>query len=279
MKRFLSLALVFILVMSFPSAASAEPAQVGYGILEEAASGACVRVIVDLADNWSAGFYPMAFYLYDQPATSNSDAFLAFGTLLDEKSYESVLEVHADEERTDQEGTIIFKSSEGETCFVAPVSEGLYLMLLVEPGPDAEAVWTRVAFVLEDYNFADPLQTASGVITDNMDSSVQVRVTLDLKYGWSALFLPGSFLLYNEDTPEGDYDVYGTLLSEEEYAAILEIHNEDKSLEEKDGYVSYTTDSYTGFLAPVDEHEYITLIVYGHYDPEAMWERLSYELF
>ena len=43
----------------------------------------------------------------------------------------------------------------------------------------------------------------------------------------------------------------------------------------------YTTDSYAGIIAPVAgvENEYITLIVYGHYDPIAMWERVSYELF
>lgn len=54
-------------MMSLPSAAVTETAKAGYGVREEATSGDCVRVIVDLADNWSAGSYLVAFYLYDQP--------------------------------------------------------------------------------------------------------------------------------------------------------------------------------------------------------------------
>ena len=281
MKRLAVFALVFILIMSMSSVAFAEPAQVGYGILEEAMSGAVVRVIVDLSDNWSAGFYPMAFYLYDQPATSNDADYLAYGTLLSEESYASLLEAHVDSTREDKDGYIVFTDSVGDISFVAPVAEALYILLIVDPATDAEAAWARVSYEKEDYDFADPVQTVSGVISDSRDDSLLVDVTVNLEYGWSARFLPKAFNMFNEDTPEGDFDVYGTLLNEKEYADIMESHADDETLQEMDGYLMYTTDSYAGIIAPVAgvENEYITLIVYGHYDPIAMWERVSYELF
>ena len=279
MKRYTVLALVFILVLSISSVACAEPAQVGYGILEEAMSGDVVRVIVDLADNWSAGFYPMAFYLYDQPAYSNDAEYLAFGTLLSDQSFASLEEAHVDSTRTEKDGYVVFTEADGTTTFVAPVAEDLHIMLIVDPVVDTEAVWARVSYEKEDYNFADPVQTVSGVLADSKDDSLLVNVTVDLKYGWSARFLPMAFHLFNEDTAEGDFDVYGTLLNETDYALIMEAHADDETLEERDGYLIYTTDSYRGIIAPVSENEYITLIVYSYYDAEAMWERVSYELF
>ena len=280
MKRFTVLALVFILILSMSSVAFAEPAQVGYGILEESMSGAVVRVIVDLTDNWSVGFHPAAFYLFDHPEYSNDGDYAAFGILLSDQSFASLLEAHEDSERSDEDGYIVFKDSEGDTSFVAPVGESLYILLIVfSDVADPDAIWARVSCEREDYDFADPVQTASGVLADSMDDELLVNVTVDLSYGWSVRFLPMAFGLYNEDTAEGDIDVYGTLLNEKEYASLMEAHADDETLEEKDGYLVYRADGYTGFIAPVDGNEYITLIVYGHYDPEAMWKRISYELF
>ena len=280
MKRLVALALFFVFVMSMCSTVYAEPEQVGYGLLEEAMSGAVVRVTVDLAEKLSVGFYPMAFYLHDQPVFSDDADSIAYGTLLSEESYASLLEAHVDSERTDKDGYIVFKDTVGDTSFVAPVSEGLYILLIVDSSvADTDAVWARITYELQDFNFADPVQTASGVIADSMDESLLVDVTLDLSYGWSAKFLPCAFYLFNEDTAEGDFDVYGTLLSETDYTLIMESHADDETLVEEDGIISYTADGYKGIIAPVTENEYITLIVYGYYDLEAMWERVSYELF
>ena len=279
MKRITVFALVFILILSMSSVASAEPAQVAYGILEEAMSGDVVRVMVDVSDGWSVGFHPMAFYLFDQPAYNNEGDFMAYGTLLSDESFDSLVEGHADSERADKDGYVVFTESDGRTTFVAPVGENLHIMLMVDPSADVDAVWERVSYEQEDYSFADPVQTASGVLADIKDDSLLVDVTLDLKYGWSARFLPSAFYLFNEDTPEGDFDVYGTLLNETDYALIMESHADDETLEEKDGYLMYETEDYTGIIAPVTENEYITLIVYGIYDAEAMWERVSYKLF
>ena len=160
------------------------------------------------------------------------------------------------------------------------IGEDLYIMLIVDSAAaDAEDVWAHVSYAPEDYNFAAPVQMASGVIADSMDQDMLVDVTLDLSDGWSARFLPGAFYLYNEDTVDEDYEVYGTLLSKTDYDLIMESHADDETLQEKNGTLVYKTDSYTGMIAPVTENEYITLIVYGVYDPEAMWERLSYKLF
>ena len=280
MERIAVLTLVLLLVLSMSSVAFAEPAQVGYGILEELMSGAVVRVIVDLTDNWSVGFHPAAFYLFDHPERSNDEGYLAYGTLLSEQSFASLVEAHEDSERTDEDGYIVFKDSDGDTSFVTPVGESLYLLLIVySDAADPDAVWARVSCEREDYDFADPVQTASGVLADIMNNEMLVNVTVDLSYGWSVRFLPAAFGLYNEDTAKGNFDVYGTLLNEKDYALSMESHADDETLEEKDGYLVYQADGYTGFIAPVDENEYITLIVYGHYDPEAMWERISYELF
>lgn len=280
MKRFLVLALTLVLLMSLSSAAYAEPSKVGYGILEESSSGAVVRVMVDLSDNLSVGFHPMAFYIFDQPAYNNDGDYLAFGTLLSEKSYGYLFEAHTDSERTEKDGYIVLTEPEGDKTFVAPVGEGLYIMLIVDSAAaDAEGVLAHVSYELEDYNFADPVQMASGVIADSMDKDMLVDVTIDLSYGWSARFLPGAFYLYNEDTVDEDYEVYGTLLNKTDYDLIMESHANDETLHEQNGVLMYKTDSYTGMVAPVAENEYITLIVYGIYDPEAMWERLTYKLF
>ena len=145
MKRLVVLVLVFIFMMSLPSAAFAETAQVGYGVLEESTSGDCVRVIVDLADNWSVGFYPMAFYLYDQPAYSGAADFLAYGVLMGEAAYNSLVEAHADSDREDYDGFTEFIEPEGVTTFVAPIGENQYLMLITYPPFDAEGLWERVS--------------------------------------------------------------------------------------------------------------------------------------
>ena len=281
MKRLVVLALVLLFVVSLSTAAFADPVQVGYGILEEAMSGDVVRVTVDLADNWSVGFYPMAFYLHDQPVQSNDADYVAYGTLLSAESYESILEVHADDERTDKDGVLVFTATDGEISFVAPIDENLYLLLLVDPAVDADAVWTRISWEKEDYSFADPAQFASGVLADSMDDSVLVRVKLDLSYSWSAKFYPMAFYLCSADCEnEDEFDAYGTLLNAQSYASLIESHSDDESLTEReDGTIVYKTEEYTGFVAPVDENEYITLLVYPPFDADAMWERLSFEVF
>ena len=83
MKRFTVLALVFVLLMTTSAAAFAEPAQVGVGELVELTSGAAVYVSVNLADNISVEFNPIAFHLYDHPASGMDPEFYAYGTLLD----------------------------------------------------------------------------------------------------------------------------------------------------------------------------------------------------
>ena len=70
-----------------------------------------------------------------------------------------------------------------------------------------------------------------------------------------------AFCLYNEETPEGEFEVYGTLLNEADFASIQESHADDETFVEKDGFITYTTDGYTGIIAPVPgvENEYIWL--------------------
>ena len=77
------------------------------------------------------------------------------------------------------------------------------------------------------------------------------------------------------------YRVCGTLLNETDFALIKEAHADDETFAEEDGRITYMHDSYTGIIASVDgiENEYISLIVYGIYDPESMRERISYERF
>ena len=89
MKRLVVLALVFVLMMGMSSADFAEAAPLAIGIVEEAMDGARVRVTLDLTDNWSAEFYPMAFYLYS-PDCSEEGEFDAYGTLLSAQAYASV---------------------------------------------------------------------------------------------------------------------------------------------------------------------------------------------
>ena len=282
MKRFLVLTLVFIFALSLPSVAFAEPAQIATGIVEEAIDGACVRISVDLADNWSAAFYPMAFCLYDQPVYEVGADYLAYGVLLNETSYASILEAHADDEMAEKDGYVVYTIADGETSCVAPLSEGLYLLLLVDPSLDADAVFARVACQVQDYSNAPIPQTVSGVVTDGMDENVQVRVTLDLTDTWSARFYPMAFYLCSQDCEtEDDFDAYGTLLSEQSFASIVEGHaGEETWLEKADGTIVYTTaDGQTGFIAPVAENEYIMLIVSPPWDAEAMWARVSYEIF
>ena len=279
MKRLVVLALVFVLMMGMSAAAFAEAAPLAIGIVEEAMDGARVRVTLDLTDNWSAEFYPMAFYLYS-PDCSEEGEFDAYGVLMNEKSYTSLLESHAEDTCEERDGYIVIMSSNGETAYVAPVDEGLYVLLLVDQTVDADDAWARVACELKSYPEAGPVQTVSGVIADSMDESVQVRVKLDLSYDWSARFYPMAFYLCSPDCEgEEEFDAYGTLLSAQAYASVVEGHGEE-AFTEKDGYLIYTTvDGQTGIIAQVDENEYITLIVPSPWDVDAMWARVSYELF
>ena len=278
MRRFSMIVVAVIFMMSLSAAAFAEPAQIASGVLEEAMTGACVRVSVDLADNWSVKFYPMGFYLYDQPAFEKDS--LAYGTLLSEESYATLIESHADEELAERDGAVVFTASEGETGFIAPVGEGLYILLLVDPATEADAVWARVSCEMETFSNAAPAQSVSGVVAEAMDDSILVRVTLDLTNGWSARFYPMAFYLCSQDCEnDEDFDAYGTLLNAEAYASVIESHTEDGTLTEKDGIAVYKADGYTGFIAPVAENEYITLLVYPPFDAEAMWARVAYELF
>ena len=281
MKRFLILLLAFVFVLSMSSSAFAEPAQIASGVLEEAIDGTNVRVTVDLADNWSVRFYPMAFYLYDKPAYDNEADSLAYGTLMNQASYASLLESHADDASSEKDGYTAFTSTDGEKVFVSAVAENLYLLLLVDPSVDGESVWERVNCELEDsYSFSSE-QTASGVVADGMDDSVLVSVTLDLSYGWSARFYPMAFYLCSPDCQsKEEFDAYGTLLNEQSYASIVESHSGEESFVEENGRIVYTTaDGQTGIIAPVDENEYITLIVSPPWNADAVWDRVAYELF
>ena len=280
MKRLVVLVLVLIFVMSLPSAAFAETTQVGYGILEESISGDCVRVIVDLADNWSVGFYPMSFYLYDQPAYSGAADFLAYGVLMGEAAYNSLVEAHADSEREDYDGFTEFIEPSGVTTFVAPIKEDLYLSLIVDPPTDPESAFARVTWELEDYSHAEPAQFVSGVIADGMDDSVQVNVTLDVSYSWSAKFYPCAFYLCSEDCEdEDDFDAYGTLLNEQSYASLLEAHADSERTDEEGYTVFVDSEGVTTFVAPIGENEYLMLITYPPFDAEGLWERVSCEPF
>lgn len=280
MKRLVVLVLVLIFVMSLPSAAFAETAQVGYGILEEAVSGDCVRVIVDLADNWSVGFYPMSFYLYDQPAYSGAADFLAYGVLMGEAAYSSLVESQANSEREDFDGFIEFIEPEGMTTFVAPIKEELYLTLTVDPATDAEAAFARVTWELEDYGNADSAQFVSGIIADDMDDSVQFNVTLDLAYSWSARFSPCAFYLYSADCEdEDDYDACGTLLNEQSYASLLEAQA-DSERTDKEGYTIFEdSEGVMTFVASIGENQYLMLTTYPTFDTEVLWESVSCEPF
>ena len=279
MKRLVVFALVFVLVMSMSSAAFAETAPLASAILEEAMDGARFRVTLDLTDNWSAEFYPMAFYLRSPDCVEEGE-FDAYGMLLNEVSYASLVESHAEDACEERDGYTVFTASDGETSYVAPVAEGLYVLLLVDQAVDTDDAWARVACKLDSYPEAGPVQTVSGVIADSMDESVLVRVKLDLSYGWSARFYPMAFYLCSPDCKsEEEFDAYGTLLDAQAYASIVEGHGEE-AFTEKDGYLTYTTvDGQTGIIAPVDENEYITLIVPSPWDVDAMWARVSCELF
>ena len=282
MKRFVILLLALVFVFSMSSTAFAEPAQIASGIVEEALDGAHVRVTLDLTDNWSAQFYPSAFYLYDKPVFVDEAEFAAYGTLLNDISYASLLESHAGDESSEKDGYTVFTTADnGEKCFVAAVAENLYILLLVDPSVDGEAVWARVNCELEDDFGFTPVQTASGVVADSMDESVLVSVKLDLAYGWSARFYPMAFYLCSPDCQsEEEFDAYGTLLDAQSYASILESHADDESFVEQDGRIVYKTDDgQTGFIAKVDENEYITLLVAPPWDAESVWARVSYKPF
>ena len=281
MKRFAVILLVFVLVMTMSPAAFAEPAQVAFGTLEEINSGAAVSIAVELADGISVGFNSLAFHLYDHPASGMDSDFFAYGTLLNEESYISLVEAHVDDsERTDEDGYVVFTESDGKKTFVAPIAEELYLFFMVFPSVDADAIWALISWELEDYNLAEPVSTASGVIADAMDDSILVNVKLDLSYGWSAKFYPQAFYLCSSECQsEDEFDVYGTLLNAVSYASVVESHTADGTLEEKDGYLLYQSEGYKGIIAPVTEDEYITVLLYVPVDVDAVLARISYELF
>ena len=238
----------------------------------------------------------------ESAAACSKDEMLAFGTVLSEESYASLLEAQEDSTREDRDGYTVFTEEEGAMCFVAPVApaapaeedakdekdkadeeepETIYVMLRVYDGAVGEDAWARVSCEPAGFNLKEPTNFATGVIADAIDPDIRVKVTLELPYDFSALFLPMAFYLYNEDTPEDDFEIYGTIMNKENYDEIVKIHTEDKTLEEKEGYVMYTADGYAGILAPVDdsETEYITLITYDPIDVESIWELVSYEVF
>ena len=118
------------------------------GVLEEAIDGVHARVTVDLADNWSVRFYPMAFYLCS-PDCENEEDFDAYGTLLNEQACASLLESHADDESfAEKNGRIVYTTDDGQTGIIAPVDENEYITLIVSPPWNADAVWSRVAYRL-----------------------------------------------------------------------------------------------------------------------------------
>ena len=310
MKRFVVFLLVLCLSVSLCSAAFAEnekteaPEQIAYGLVEEQMSGETVLVTLDLKDNWSAGFYPAAFYLFDSAEAAAKDEFTAFGTVMTEEDYAGLLEAEEDSEREDKDGYTVF-TEENAVVFVAQIKpaeedeqdkkdkddkddpeepeepENLYVVLRVYDSALAEDAWSRVAYELAGINMKGPSQLASGVLMDASNEDVFVQVDIDVTEGWSALFLPMAFYLYNEDTPEDDFEIYGTILNKEEYDDLVKTHTEDKNLEEKDGYLMYIDEDYSGILASVDEEagEYITLIAYKPIDVEAVWALISYEMY
>ena len=153
MKRLGIVLLVFIFVMGTSCAAFAEPAQIASAVIEEGLnSDIYVRITADLTGNWSVRFYPLAFYLYDQPAYDNEAEFLAYGTLLSEESYTSLVEsIEADEKLEQKDGYSVYTTTEGLRSYIAPIEEGLYLLLLVDPAVDTDAVWARISFETESY--------------------------------------------------------------------------------------------------------------------------------
>lgn len=300
MKRLLVLMLVLCLAVGLCSAAFAEnekaevPEQGAYGILEEQMTGEAVSVTIDLKDGWSAGFYPAAFYLYDTAEAFAEDEMIAFGTILSEESYASLLEAQEESKREEKDGYTVFTEEEGAMVFVAqamPAEDAeadkdeeepatVYVMLRVYDAENGEDAWSRVSYELAGFNLKLPAQVASGVIADLMNPDVLVKVNLDVSEGWSTLFLPAAFYLIAPGEEESD-NIYGTLLSKASYDDVVKSHTEDKTLEEKDGYLMYTADGYAGILAPVpeSEDEYITLIAYDPIDVESIWELVSFELF
>ena len=146
---------------------------------------------------------------------------------------------------------------------------------------DVEAVWARVNCQVEENNSFTPAQTASGIVADSMDQNVLVSVKLDLSDGWSARFYPMAFYLCSPDCEgEEEFDAYGTLLNEQSYAAVLESHAADKSFVTENGHILYKTeDGQTGFIAPVSENEYVTLLVSPPWDADSVWARVSCKLF
>ena len=301
MKRLLVLMLALCLAVGLCSAAFAEnekaetPEQGVYGILEEQMTGEAVYVAIDLKDGWSAGFYPAAFYLYDTAEAFAEDETIAFGTTLSEESYASLLEAQEDSKREDKDGYTVFTEEEGAMVFVAQAMPGaeaeadkdeqeepatVYVMLRVYDAENGEDAWSRVSYELAGFNLKLPAQVASGVIADAMNTDVLVKVSLDVSEGWSTRFLPMAFYMIAPGEEDGD-NIYGTLLNKESYDDVVKSHTEDKTLEEKDGYLMYTADGYAGILAPVpdSEDEYITLIAYEPIDVESIWELVSFELF
>ena len=287
MKRLLAIMLVLCLAVGLCSAAFAEnekaevPEQGAYGILEEQMTGEAVYVAIDLKDGWSAGFYPAAFYLYDTAEAFAEDEMIAFGTILSEESYASLLEAQEDSKREDKDGYTVFTEEEGAMVFVAQAMPGeeaeadkdeqeepatVYVMLRVYDAENGEDAWSRVSYELAGFNLKLPAQVASGVIADAMNTDVLVKVSLDVSEGWSTRFLPMAFYLIAPGEEESD-NIYGTLLSKASYDDVVKSHTEDKTLEEKDGYLMYTAD------------EYITLIAYEPIDVESIWELVSFELF
>ena len=254
-----------------------EPKPAATGIVEEAMDGATARVKLDLAYGWAAAFYPMAFYLYSPDCEEGE--FDAYGTLLNKESYDSLLESHAEDEKTENGDTVSFKTEQGETIFLAPVDKDLYIELLVSPDAFiAESLWERVAFEKESDAEEDAAQTALGVVTEGVDGEM-VTVELDLAYGWSAKFYPMAFYLCGPECKD-DGDAYGTLLNEQSYASLLEAHKDDEKTEDGDVIIFKNAEGETTYVAAVGEGLYIMLLVDPDvFVPSAVWERVSYELF
>ena len=149
MNRLGIFVLVFVLMMSFSAAVSADPAQIASAVVEEAMGGSLVRVTVDLSDNWSVRYYPYAFYLYDQPFDPQADGageFLAYGTLFSEESFNSLAEGFTAGNHEEKDGYVLYKTADGQTAYYAPVDDGLYIGLIVDPAVDTDAVWARIAY-------------------------------------------------------------------------------------------------------------------------------------
>ena len=220
MKRLGIFVLMVVFAMSMSAAAFAEPAQIASAVLEDAMNANnFVRVTVDLKENWSVRFSPMAFCLYDHPAYSSEDEFFAYGTLISGASYDSLMESIAKNDYEEKDGVIVRQTFDGLTSFLAPVDQDVYITVLVEPDTDADEVWARIACERESYGGE---LVASRLYTEE-DLGKAFEIVLDRFRQWTGCSLYGLRYAGDECNSEENLAWLNELGGEKGFTQCLEV--------------------------------------------------------